>query len=597
MPAQEIELQLSIPEQTLSSLSFSEHTPSGIKKWVKDLPLANVGEISRQLYQAIIELNKLAISPVIRMQLLELIRPPIDYVCQELSKHFLSQSVVLTEKQQKVANLAQAIQIHLANGYKIAMVEILPGMTNEKTRKNFTCAAHRMISEYGQVLLRANQLYTAIPKNIWLEMHQVYRFSAASDLLKYTVTDAHNKQKNESRIDQVYKRNLLLSCCRPNQLRQYDIQLAFDAFQFWADHCEVNSDDANDSVFIMNMEQDLPSRYKSLMNCKLTSQYYGFDTSRLVELLSQHIDNLENKSSPESNLVIPNKMPDILLNHLNQAFGVLIKRTFKRIENNGSLDLCIGLSASHYFTSGKMEFHTQMLHSNAANIESENNIFLTQARRQQDAWSDATDAGGHQATSPSDSPIAFNRAPDSQGETYPSYVVPLVNTSPGGYCLQWVGEVPNNIQAGEVLSLRESSKQPWSIAVIRWIRHIKQKGTQIGIELLAPSAQPCGVQLLQKTGDPSEYLRGMLLPELSAIGQPATLITPRLPFQSGHKVSIKFSESETKCQLEMRVSATSSFNQFELSESTHIRHEGSDTLERKTSSNPDDDFDSLWPTL
>ena len=156
--------------------------------------------------------------------------------------------------------------------------------------------------------------------------------------------------------------------------------------------------------------------------------------------------------------------------------------------------------------------------------------------------------------------------------------------------------MPKNIQAGEIISLRETENQVWSIAVIRWIRHIKKKGTQIGIELLAPNAQPCGVQLLHRTGDPSEYLRGMLLPELSGIGQAATLITPRLPFQSGHKVSIKLSDTETKCQLEKRVSATGSFSQFELSQTAHFK--GEDILAKKeTPQESEDDFDSLWPTL
>ena len=85
MPAQEIELQLSIPEQTLSSLSFSEHTPSGIKKWVKDLPLANVGEISRQLYQAIIELNKLAISPVVKHEFASMVDTYMERIQEALS--------------------------------------------------------------------------------------------------------------------------------------------------------------------------------------------------------------------------------------------------------------------------------------------------------------------------------------------------------------------------------------------------------------------------------------------------------------------------------------------------------------------------------
>lgn len=602
MLGSELNLDLSIPEQTLVSLSFADPTPAGFKAWVDNLPLANVGEISRQLYQAIIELNKLSIAPVLRSQLLEVMRPPIEYVCKELSKHFLNQSVVLPEKQQKIANLAQAIQIHLASGYKIVLLESASNLNNEKQRKHFVQAAHRLFSEYGQVILRSCQLYTATPKNIWLEMHRVYVFAESLDLLKYKVEDSQNKYQTETRLDQAYKRNLLLNCARPNQLRQSDIQVAFDVFELWSDFVDIAADLVDSSVFIVNMEQDSTPRYKSLMN-NSSPHHYGFDTTDLVERIHEYLNALDDSTPGNEQrfhsdaLSIPKNVSDILLNHLNQAFGVLTKRSFKRITNEGALNLCVGLSASHYFSSGRIPFHTQMLQSNSNGKESDSNIFLTQAIRK-DAWSEAYDAGGRQASTPSDAPISFSQ-PGSKddGDAYPNYEVPLINTSPGGYCLQWQGEIPSNIQAGEILSIRENAKQPWRIAVIRWIRHIKQSGTQIGIELLAPNAKPCGVQLHHKTGDPSEYLRGLLLPEISAIGQAATLITPRLPFQSGHKVSIKFGDTEGKCQLEKRVSATGSFSQFELSEHAHLKEQSHKVEHDTRSHDSDDDFDSLWPTL
>tara|TARA_R110002073_G_scaffold67049_11_gene167298 strand:- start:43059 stop:44852 length:1794 start_codon:yes stop_codon:yes gene_type:complete len=597
MLGSELKLDLSIPEQTLISLSFADPTPVGFKVWVDNLPLANVGEISRQLYQAIIELNKLVIAPLLRSQLLEIIRPPIEYVCKELSKHFLNQSIVLPEKQQKIANLAQAIQIHLATGYKIVLIESIPNLNNDKQRKNFVQAAHRLFSVYGQVILRSCQLYTVTPKNIWLEMHRVYVFAEALDLLKYKTEDSQNKYQVDTRLDQPYKRNLLLNSARPNQLRQSDIQVAFDVFELWADFVDIAVDLVDSSVFIVNMEQDSTPRYKSLMS-NSSPHHYGFDTSNLVERIHFYLNSLDepNKASNEA-LSVPKNVSDILLNHLNQALGVLTKRSFKRIANEGALNLCVGLSATHYFSSGKVAFYSQMLQSNSTGKESDNNIFLTQALRK-DAWSDAYDAGGRQALTPSDAPISFNHSgSDDSADAYPNYEVPLINTSPGGYCLQWKGEIPSNIQAGEILSIRENTKQPWRIAVIRWIRHIKQSGTQIGIELLAPNAKPCGVQLLHKTGDPSEYLRGLLLPEISAIGQAATLITPRLPFQSGHKVSIKFGNTEGKCQLEKRISATGSFSQFELSEHSHLKEQNQKPRHDTRSHDSDDDFDSLWPSL
>ncbi len=53
----------------------------------------------------------------------------------------------------------------------------------------------------------------------------------------------------------------------------------------------------------------------------------------------------------------------------------------------------------------------------------------------------------------------------------------------------------------------------------------------MGIELLAPRAIPIAVRMLQKKGNNTDYHRAVLLPALEAIGQPAMLITPRLPYQ------------------------------------------------------------------
>ena len=185
----ELELNIAIPEQSLASLSFASHTPSDIKAWIKELPMANVGETARLLYRAIVEINQLTLSPTSRSQILETLRSPIHFVTKELSVYYLNQAIALPEKQQKIANLSQALQIHLATGYKIVMLESMSNIASEKVRKNFACASHRMISEFGDVIVRACQLYSTAPKGIWRELHEVYSFSEAIGLLKYTVAD------------------------------------------------------------------------------------------------------------------------------------------------------------------------------------------------------------------------------------------------------------------------------------------------------------------------------------------------------------------------------------------------------------------------
>ena len=59
---------------------------------------------------------------------------------------------------------------------------------------------------------------------------------------------------------------------------------------------------------------------------------------------------------------------------------------------------------------------------------------------------------------------------DYQGK-HPVYKVPLVDTSPGGYCLEWQDEIPNQVKAGELLGIRDEGRQKWSVGVVRWVQN------------------------------------------------------------------------------------------------------------------------------
>jgi hypothetical protein len=129
---------------------------------------------------------------------------------------------------------------------------------------------------------------------------------------------------------------------------------------------------------------------------------------------------------------------------------------------------------------------------------------------------------------------------------FSTYVLPVINHSPGGYCLAWPDAVPAELQAGEMVGIEDTADAGWSIAVVRWIRQVRGGGTQMGIEQVAPYAEPCGLQLVRTRDDHSHYLRDLLLPAISAIDLPATLLAPCLPFQEGHKVLINTNGEERR---------------------------------------------------
>ncbi|MEO9522417.1 MULTISPECIES: GTPase [Marinobacter] len=592
---------LRVPEQKTASLSFCDTTPKAFRGWIEQLPMANIGEVSRQLYHAIIELNHLFTPPQQRLQFLELIREKIQFVCDELSRHYLGMAVALPEKQRKIANLSQALQLHLSAGYKLCVLEFLDNGGAERNRKPIIIATHRAISELAATIVRSHQLYCPSPARSWLECHRLYRFAVRNKLADTDVEDHSLLHRRASSIADAYKRILLLGSARPNQLRQPELMQVYELFEAWSDYTRCAPDIGKDSLFVVNMEGDNPPIYRSLLDHNPGDDSFDFDTRDLSAMISDTLNARRSKTKGEGALHVPAKVSDTLLTHLSQALGILAKRNFNRIASQGMLEVCVGLTAAHYFVAGEKTF-TEFVSGNENGHRSEENMFIRSAQQSNDAWAGAHDVSpSDDARHSADAPITFRGSYGTASRQVAdknrpsSHHALLINTSPGGYCVAWESNVPTSLQAGEIMGVREQSSHPWSVAVVRWIRQIKHHGTQIGIELLAPSASPCGVKLIQKVGNSSEYLRGLLLPEISVVNQSATLITPRLPFQSGSRISLLHDGREDQGHLSNKVSSTGSISQFELK--LHNVSVPSACAPDTPSGASEDEFDSLWPSL
>jgi hypothetical protein len=606
MDKQSPHLLLRVPTPHQQALSFCDSTPRELKRWVAGLPKANLGETARLLYQALVELNQLVCTADIRLQLLELLRPEVYYVCNHLERHFLNQAVVLDERPRKVANLCQALQNHLAIGYKLIVVQEV-GSTAREPLQRLVTALQRATHSLCGSLIRASQLYCPVPEGLWLELHQLYQIGCNQQLQRLNVRDEQSKQTaNPSlSLEQSYLVALLLGCARCNQLRQSGIARLADALESWCALAKLQSISQASSLFAIAPLVDGPARYKSLFAAGDRSNLLGLDSQPLADAIKEYL-SLPAESRGQSKLQVPEGFSLDVLQHLSAAWGDISERTFARNNGQGSLTLSIGMSAVHYFISGQTSFN-EVLKKPAQAV----NFTAQGLDKGPDIWGGAFDAQRITHWEPGlpmeeivyqgrdAAKTEHRQLDDAAGELYPTFSLSIVNHSPGGYCLSWPKEVPGQLQAGEILGLQDSPNQAWSVAVVRWIRQVRGGGTQMGIELVAPFAQPCGLQLMRKTEQHSQFLRALLLPAIAAISRPATLITPRLPFQEGNKVLINLNGSEQRAVLSRKQTSTGSFTQFE-----YRSVEQADAPQGKPVTAPgsqakagEEDFDSLWKSL
>ncbi|WP_207865593.1 molecular chaperone [Pseudomonas sp. 58(2021)] len=576
--------QLSAPIPALLRLSFCEATPRDLKRWIAGLPKANIGETARQLYQGLGELNQLLTPSDNRLHLLELLRPEVYFVCQHLERHFLHQAIMLDERSRKISNLCQALQSHLAIGYKQIVLRIAPKYTRDRAAL-LSVALQRATHALKGQLLRATQLYSPAPEQLWFELHQLFRCACDLQLQHRRVRDDLASLAGELSVEQTYIAALLLGSARCNQLRQNPIAQLAQVLEPWSAWLKLHPGAPGEGLFAISAEIDAGPRYRSKFRSEQQPDLLGFDPQPLVKAIEAHLLH-QDTSTP---LPVPSGLTLDTLQHLLATWGEAAERSFQRTVGQGNLTVCVGMSALHFYLGGERTFSELLKHpgSRAANFSQ------AVAQGEKDSWSQAFDAAPQSKADeflPYEE-IRYEPLADDEGDAdspphYPTYALPVINHSPGGYCLAWPKEVPAELQTGEMVGIQDTTNQGWSIAVVRWIRQVRGAGTQMGIELVAPYAQPCGLQLVRTRDDHSHYLRGLLLPEISAIDLPATLLAPRLPFQEGNKVLINTQGEEHRAGLDRRVASTHSFNQFAYR-----------SLETAQNGGSEEDFDSLWKSL
>jgi hypothetical protein len=598
------QLQLQVPVTTRSGLSLCDASPAGLNRWIGDLPRANIGETARLLYQCLTELNQLSTSGNIRLQLLELLRPEVFSVCRNLERHFLNQTIVLNERNRKIASLCQALQNHLAIGYMLAACET--ASTDKKSAATLAIALQRALQSMFGLLLRACQLYCPVPEGYWLKLHLLHQVACQFGVECTAVTDSRAPLSKSTTAQGTYVATLLLGCARTNQLRQNTIASLAGTLEAWGSLVRLQDRPEPNALFVVAVLEDAPARYRSLLKNPDIPGALGMDPTPLLEQIDEYLQ-MPAEDRGKARLPLAEPVSTELLEHLSATWSDMAERSFRRQPGQGELELLVGMTAVHYHVAGRKAFSELLEITEEQNRSS----FTEQASRpaSPDPWSNAFDAqplASRDAEALQESilykPVGNStRLPPAEGteQQLAIHRLPIVNLSPEGYCLSWPGEIPGQLQTGELLALRESGEQPWSLAHVCWLRQARGTGTQMGIKLIAPNAQPCGLQLVRNGSEDSHYLRALLLPEVQSLGQPASLIAPHMPFRQGNKVRIKHNGRETKALLLQAKLSTSSFCQFEYQRSglpeqaCAPEQVAGQTVETTKA----EDFDSLWKSL
>ncbi|MEE4299219.1 MAG: hypothetical protein V2J24_07245 [Pseudomonadales bacterium] len=524
-------LSLSIPKRQARALSFSDGSVDDLARWTNELPITDALVAGARLRDALVELNRSEGEPLLRFRQMELLRPVAHFICSSFAPTRPRRALFTDEAERTEALLAQTLQFELATGYKIVLVDVLRGgveLASGAARESLAgvglVALHRALTELAQTLLRSLQRYTPPPPRLWEQLHRLYALAELRGVLDETVRDEENKFRAETRIVDAYIRAAMLGAARPNTLRPATLGTLFAVLEDWARFVDLSTEAPEDEAHaVLDLSGDRPPVAAALHAHRDDEELRVIHPTRLLDVLHRHLD--PEMTQVTAGPVMPEQDADELVRHAVQAWGVVTKRVFKRLPVAGQLRVCAGMLAIHYHI--------------ACGVPFEDRLTGGKGRR-----------GGRV-------PARFR-----------TFDLVLADASPGGYGLVCEGDFPEDLQTGDLLGVQKAGGGEWHIAVVRWFGN-EPSGSRLGIELLAPRAEPAGARRIATRGSAQEWIPVLLLPELRALHEPAALVTPRGAFRIGQKLALNQGGHEYKVRLEKSRSFADNFHQFTLRELGH----------------------------
>lgn len=606
-----------IPERSKPSTGSFDTRPRQVEAWVAALPMANTGESTRRIYNALREINRLQIPAQDRFKTLEYFRAPLFHLSEVLKKHYVSQNLPLSPKNQKIAELAIQLQSEMAIGYKCIFQDKRDPVLGMLSSKVMTQSIHRAIHFLSNILLCSYQIYIQHPENTWLQIHRLYRYAEEHDLHNTPVkTSLPNEAETESTISAIYKQILLLAFGGPYRLRQQITETVYNALGPWVSECRIRPYAEAETTaygFAISLNTDAAPGYFRNDGSANPTFHRFIDTTNLVSKLSS------SRLIAEDSAI---NIPENIQQRLIQSWSGKSTRAFSRTAKINETDITLGLSATHHFIDEVIRPQlneserpcptaTESFPTDISPDQSEDAVLDEAANytsvpvfgisnlddHTPDVWDpDFT----YRASNPT---FTFGSTSEEDAQKKAELYSPLtcrgVNESAAGYCLLGnlnYGKDSQKLQVGELVGIRDSFEPTdnthLSIGVIRRLKSWNN-GLEIGIQKLAPCADAIATATPSDEDRPEKYQRSLILPELPSINQPATIITHAW-HRVGDQLITNVHGQYSRVKLVRQLENTGVFNQFEFKV---LDESDNKPAKRSNFITSEDEFDAVWKLI
>ena len=476
-------LSLSVPAAEQNSARGLEIRPKQAKTWIESLPLTKINESARQVHEHLAAVNRAKIPAEERVALLEVYRPVLGTLLDELEHVFAYAPLPLTGRQHEAFELAQGLARECANAYKLFIVEKTGKMLAFGAKKAMPLPMFRAMQYVRHVMMQSYKTYYPIPAGTWEELHRLYAWCEENALLA-EVPDPESKLS----IQDLYVEAVLLALADPYRLMPKEAEKVLEILAQHRGLCVLGAGrpdgvEAN-RIFVVTLDSDrAPRLLTNAVKDPGGKQLRALDATAIVARLEQKLAAQGGNREALARSRATHDLID-LMQRLTRLWGDPPKRQFRRNAADSSVALCAGIKAVAHFAELALRENPM---DEATAIAA--GVTLPLLKLPDDPLSKKIGVEEWMVLNQSPSGLRLHREPG--------------------------GTVAGSV--GEVIGVRFLGATTWNVGVVRWLNMLDNNELEFGLELIAPIAEP--IQIEPTIASNGRSNPALLLPRLLSEGE------------------------------------------------------------------------------
>jgi len=471
--------------------------------WLRTVPLINVAPSHNRLLGQLEELNCFEMEPTERLRIMELLLEPTLFVQVEHAKKYTGKPVPLAKQERDIFHNVLALWDALSQGYRRCLNSIAEGNPALSGQRALVC--QRAIWCTGQRLAEHYRSLQELGGDDWRLLHRVFAVAEREGVLDKEVPAPAHKERATTCL-QAYVQSLLLHLASdPSEQSPKQMAVVARWLERLAGKVRIGGKPSASASGLVPFAIDLTAGRGPVREAISGDSVRFIEADELAKSIRSRVALLRKGDSPEAlglgddiNAAAAEQLLLVVYRHWCDEPKA---RASARRAVSAQAQLCVGLSAMHYFISGK-PFRQPVAAKE-----------LTKAQREEIA------TFGRIATRQDDEHGSL------QGFALEAWAIR--EESLGGLRIERSDhEEKARLVQQQLIAVQPADAKSFMLGVVRWLSVSENFALRAGVRILPGMPQCVAVRATGLNAMTEKYVQALLLPAVPSLGSSATLILP-----------------------------------------------------------------------